>query len=257
MKVPLFCASLLFGILLVAAPMEEPCRLDTKAVLPSGGTGIIMENGRLSLLFEPNRGGSCLRFIQKSTGLNYTTGAASLPIFSDRIQELSWSSLLNMPFAWKVLKDTPDEITVEFRREGLPQYQFLALIKKITMRRGSGTVIMEESFHNDSASMAPVVVTPYFRHGLSIPGEETFFYTPSATGIRENTNKRGGGDLFFRDTPLGFAAVGDGKGNGLAFSFDYKHLNYTYNWMSCLNQSTLEWAFLPVRIDCGKSFTTS
>ncbi|MBQ6473051.1 MAG: beta-galactosidase [Victivallales bacterium] len=256
MKLPLFFASLFAGILLAAAPMD-PCRLNTKAVLPSGGTGISMENGCLFLLFEPNRGGSCLRFIQKSTGVNYTTGAESLRIFSDRILELPWSSLLNVPFAWKVLKDTPDEITVEYRREGLPQYQYLALIKRVTLKRGSGTVVMEESFHNDPASMAPVVLTPYFRHGLSIPGKETYFFTPTADGIKENTNKRGGGDLFFRDSPLGFAAVGDGQGNGLAFSFDYKHLNYIYNWMSCLNQATLEWVFLPVRIECGKSFTTT
>ena len=256
MKSALFFVTLLSGLLLAATP-TDPCRLNTKAMLPGGGTGISMENGRLFLLFEPNRGGSCLRFIQKSTGLNYTTGDASLRIFSDRLLELPWTALLNVPFAWKVIKDTPDEITVEFRREGLPQYQYLALIKKITLKRGSGTVVMEESFYNDPASMAPVVITPYFRHGISIPDKETFFYTPTATGIKENTNKRGGGDLFFRDSPLGFAAAGDGQGNGLAFSFHYKHLNYIYNWLSCMNQSSLEWVFLPVRIPTGSSFTTS
>ena len=41
------------------------------------------------------------------------------------------------------------------------------MIKRITMRRGSGTVIMNESFYNDPAGMAPVVITPYFRQGLA------------------------------------------------------------------------------------------
>ena len=254
MKLSLLCAGLFSGLLLAAAPMD-PCRLNTKAVLPGGGTGISMENGRLLLLFEPNRGGSCLKFVQKSTGINYTTGGTDVRIFSDRLLELPWPALLNLPYAWKVIKNTKEEITLELRRESLPQYQYLAMIKRITMRRGSGTVIMTETFYNDPAGMAPVVITPYFRQGLSIPGKETFYYSPDPKGIAVNSNKRGGGDVYFRNPPNGFAAVGDGKGNGLAFAFEFERLNYIYNWLSSLDHACLEWVFLPVKIESGKSFT--
>jgi len=254
MKLSLLCAGLFSGLVLAAAPMD-PCRINTKAMLPGGGTGIAMENGRLLLLFEPNRGGSCLKFVQKSTGINYTTGGTEVRIFSDRLLELPWPALLNLPYAWKVIKNTKEEITIELRRENLPQYPYLAMIKRITMRRGSGTVIMNESFYNDPAGMAPVVITPYFRQGLSIPGKETFYYSPDPTGIAVNTNKKGGGDVYFRNPPNGFSAVGDGKGNGLAFSFGFERLNYIYNWLSSLDHACLEWVFLPVRIESGKSFT--
>lgn len=254
MKIALFCATLLSSLLLAAAP-NDPCRLNTKAMLPGGGTGISMENGRLLLLFEPNRGGSCLKFVQKSTGINYTTGGVQVRIFSDRLLELPWPALLELPYASKVIKNTKEEITIELRRESLPQYPYLAMIKRITMRRGSGTVIMNESFYNDPAGMAPVVITPYFRHGLSIPGKETFYYSPDPKGIAVNTNKQGGGDVYFRNPPNGFAAVGNGQGSGLAFSFEFERLNYIYNWLSSLDQACLEWVFLPVKINSGKSFT--
>ena len=251
-----------FLILLLAAGVLgalEPCRIKTNVPLPSGGSGILMENHFVRLLIEPGRGAGCLQFLDKLTNTNFTTGEQGLRIFSDRLLELSRTLLPELPYAYKIITDTPEKISVEFSREGAPGFQYLTFSRRITLTRNSGLVEVIYSFHNAEASMAPTVVTPYFRHGLSVPSKTTCFYTPTVKGVEMRSNTKGGenkGNVFFRNPSAGYAAVADEGGNGLALDFDYRYLDYIYNWVAGTDRSTLEWVFVPVRIGAGKSFVT-
>jgi|GEM_PF-1423760 len=233
----------------------EDCRVLEQDIDGDGDLDITIENNYVKLVFQPSLGATCKKFLYKKTNKNFAGSDINYRLFTDRIKEIG--RLWNLPYFYKIEKNNPEEVSVHFWCEGFPGNQFLEMHKTITIFKEKSDVKVDYEIVNKHEAMSPCVVTPYFRHGLGVYDEKNTYYIPTTEGIIKTTDDSGAGDIWYRNMSRSWLATLGESGTGIACEMDYNYLEGSYNWIGGRNQCTLEWWFIPVKIENGKSFKTT
>ena len=231
------------------------CLFSDKDADGDGVGDLTLENEFIKVVLDPAKGGNCKLFVDKRSNASFAGREADYRLFTDRINELGRTALAGEGFLYRVLSDSPNQVRVEMWLESLPQFPFLAFHKTFTISRHSPVLEVAYTFVNKPAAMSPTVITPYFRSGLSVYGKDTWYFVPTSKGVLRSAASAGA-DAPFRDVVAGWFAAASVEGNGVACEFDYGRLEYAYGWLGGKDQSTFEFAQLPVRIANGSKYET-
>jgi len=231
-----------------------PCKVK-EAPDESGAMTVQMENAYVRLVIDPAGGGTCKSFIDKRTNTGFTGENMDYRMFTDRLREQTRTALFKQPFSVKILNDSSETVSLELLLDPTPGFPWVTFSKVITITRDSPLVKITYQFHNKPASMAPVVISPYFRSGVSVIGKPTTFFYPLSKEMKSDLNTAGGGPVYL-DAVKGWIGGTARDGTGIACEYDFSRLAGITAWYGGMNQSTLEWWFSPVSIKNGETFST-
>ncbi len=230
-----------------------PSPASSNCVLRVEGSRVALENQFIRIVFDASRGAGCDEFVYKPYPTAFA-GSGDYRMFTDRVREAG-KTVRSAPFEFTVISDSGENVSVQFARMGLNNFPHLEMRKTVTVRSGQCGIEIDYDFINHAPDNAPIVISPHFRHGLTVSGRDFSYFIPKESGV-ERVPSSSGGDVFHRDVTRGWLAAADTAGIGLACEFDYRYVDSAYNWIAGAEFCTLEWWFAPIEIKAGEQFHT-
>ncbi|NQU39756.1 MAG: hypothetical protein HQ523_07370 [Lentisphaerae bacterium] len=234
-----------------------------------GATTYRLENERVSLVINPQRGGAVTSYRDKG-GDNVELVAPGKPygMCMDHFQEQNWpGELMDVPYDARIVTQDADACAVEVSRRVTGDYRGdvneklkdIQLVKTYTLRADSPALrceVVVSAPANRPSSGA------YWLQSIAYPGgayesRRDFSYRPSTRGVRAKSGdfegQITGGEDFLKDAVDGWIGMIDRETmNGYVMLCEYDKVRFLY----CNSGSrTVELMFLPCYLPAGASET--
>lgn len=241
-------------ISLKTVPGTSEKKTATGCSIKNTGTLITLENSFIKIVFDSANGASCDKFLYKSADVEFA-GSGEYRAFTDRIREAG-KTVRDKPFKWKIEYNSKEKVSVRFSLNDLKNLPGLEMQKIITLKKDNCSLFIDYNYINQKTDNEAIIASPYFRHGLIMKNQNFSYFIPKENGIESIMSESGSGNAYHKDITRDWIALSNNEGTGIACEFDYKYLDQAYNWIAGKNSCTLEWGFIPIKIDAGKTFHT-
>lgn len=244
----------------------------------TGQRQVTIENDLYRLMFAPDRGGRCSRFLVKATNREWVYDGETGGLFQDHFAHQGYpGELLQAKYDYAIERGDPGQVTLRLwttaKADSLTEG--LKVEKTITLKDGWREVAVRNTFTNPTAVGKNVAL--WVQQCFCYGGDRLFdaYYRPSDMGVHwvgmDDTghNKlpvRGDdyakdwvgaskySDAGRRQVAAGWTAGRDRRTNeGSVFLIDYNYLATLYN---CASGDTTEWFMDKVPLPGGKSWST-
>ncbi|MHB9129457.1 MAG: hypothetical protein ACYDBB_00010 [Armatimonadota bacterium] len=228
----------------------------TLAVDKSSGHDVIkLQNYRITITIDPTRGGAVTSYSDRLAPAELVLQQKFSGLCMDHFQEQNWpGELLEVPYEYKIAKQTPDEVQVTVTRKASGLWQTKVVNKKIsdiqlektyTLRADSPAIIctVKLTMPEEPKVYSYWLQNVFFAGGDYDPATDRTF-RPSARGVRSSGREKNGmygSEEWMRDFSAGWMALIDTrKKTGLAMACDYDDLRINY---ACGGNMTNEFMF--------------
>lgn len=249
-------ASWLVFALLANTPVlaEEGCRAFMQKV---GDKELaVLENPYLRVTFDPAQGGQCVGLVTKNGKV--AEDDFVLHIFDD----MDWSRHPHryQPFSFveynsEITRNTPKEAALHLWKRGKEEFHFCIVHKHVHLAKDEARVRVVYEVGNIPEAMGSREFRLNCHNGLH-PSREGAFYLPTTQGVRRIPFGKSGMHQWSKDPPRAWSGVVNDRLAGIGCAMQFGHLFLLYDWLG-KGVATMEWRFLPVVIDAGKSFRTT
>ena len=248
-------AALCLLVLLSAASAFalDPCSTSERTL--DGRRQIILENGYVRLVVEPESGGKIVSFQSKSAGAELVR--PKLGILEDRFWQVPrlnspWKGAYQAEFRVK----SPERMVLALARTGEGEWKYNSIEKVLTLDAGSAVARVDIAYKVHENKMSAAVLSPWMVNGLAVAGEECRVIVPLNDGVSVLDYNPAAPPLhqqFLYNGARGWMAVVGQKSNcGMAVTLDESRLMAFYMWFGN-NANTMEWLYNTVSVPHGQA----
>ena len=136
------------------------------------------------------------------------------------------------------------------------QTDFLKVAKRYVSTPDSSALRIEYRFMNAPDAMSIQAYCPAVAVAIGLKGETMRYFYPQEDGGISAPRQRGGANRFMNTSPVarGWFATASPDGTGAAVTFPFEEVQDFYTWFKDVDVPATEVKFIPVGIDCGKSY---
>lgn len=215
---------------------------------------VTIENDFLSFAVLPGEGGSGVSLVSKRDGVEYAVDESRHRMFQDRFR--TGGNTSRRAYTLEIVRETADEVEIALGVTNPSGVNFIEIEKHFRLSRDSAALEVEYRYRNLPEAMSEQVLEPWFKSTFApVKAMRQFFYIPTAEGVKRLDT--GMGDVFPEGVIGGWVAAGDDRAHTMAVNFDYSHLAKSYFWLGGIDNTTVEWGFMPVKVAAGGVFSTS
>ena len=237
--------------LFAAAALSVSASVSIKK-LPEDSNGhrtIVLENSLIKAGFS-TLGGRLVLLTDKSSGKNLTCDTGCKDFFMFRGFEHS-----NIRYDIDTLVNTPEKAVLRLRSQSVTgSFQFIKVTRTVTLKKDESVIHTDLEIHNQTESMTSHTLQYWFHAFLGVPGVTNLYHAMAADGVKRFTPADKTNKVLVKPV-RGWIAMSSVKGGGVALMPEYKRFDYSYTWCCRpkLAQDTLEFLYIPEKVDCGRT----